>query len=95
MLLSVIRENPCANGEYLLTDLFKSFSDCWRMIVILKIVSEEVVQHLPTSTYGWFLAYFVMISASTIQNYLKLKQEPAQSNSDRPENDLKLIDNTE
>ena len=87
LLFSVVTANPQVYGQYLLTDMVKTYQDHWRMLVVLKLASEQVVQHLPVKEYGWFLAAFVRVSAAVIQGYLTTKNEKTQSNDDRSMSD--------
>jgi hypothetical protein len=95
LLYAIIATNPTANGQYLLTEMSKTFQDNWRMLAILRLIAEAVVQHLEPKEYGWFLAVFVKLSATLIQGYLTIKNEPAQSSNDRIESDLQLINSCE
>ena len=81
--------------EYIVLDLVKVFSDQWRQLVIVAFIGEFVTPRILVEDYCWFISGFVRLSALTIQNYLKLKNENASSSEDRLENDGVLLKNCE
>ena len=90
-------------------DLFKTYPDEWRCLVILRIIAESLAPRITSPPqghphrsgitspldYGWLLSGFVKISAGIIQNYLNIKNEPAKSSEDRTEKDLSLVSKCE
>ena len=77
-------------------DLFKTYPDEWRCLVILRIIAESLAPRITSPLdYGWLLSGFVKISAGIIQNYLNIKNEPAKSSEDRTEKDLSLVSKCE
>lgn len=95
LLYTVLGEDQRARGQVLMVEFTKTFQDNWRLLVILSIAAELIVPQLVPQDYSWLLASFVRTSATVIQGYLTLKNEPAKSNDDRIESDLKLITNCE
>ena len=61
----------------------------------MALSSHFIAPQVQAHEYRWFIPTFVRLSAGIIQGYLKAKNEPAQSSTDRMDSDLAMVQGTE